>query len=425
MGLKYKSKKNRYKVTRIKKSKVKTTRRKYSNKKRNTRKYKGGMPKKTKSLSEEEAESARIQINALPNLKSQKSSLPNSANVVGPDYEPSEIIKAIREKYEDTQERGLINYLINQRQGKLRAAEGSITFLEFPDAVNGRVPDNIVPIGILLKFVVVKDTTENYRLLYSVAHYPHVTWIEWFIKKYFDNELNFLGWPGRNVVLITPEMLLKIDDELIPYTGFGVLSTKTFTNFDIEVFITEYLIRNITVTDILTGEIRPFDPTKDSFIIESKELAHSSLPINSNIPNLEKNERGENSVFSASEGAVFSNGTLELDTSSGHYRPSYKQSVAVTKPLLESKGYTDLKVLVPPSDKQHYRAYFGNANLPEVRSLRDDVYNKRVYDAARQLLSSVKYIDPENEVTKQTQIVTATQEEDFSEFTSSRKNKIN
>ena len=416
----YKSK--RKKVYNRNKTRSKSRRKnKYSNKKkvnkRVTRKYKGGMDqpqvKRPKPITEAEKETARLQINALPNLKSQKSSLPNSANVVGPDYEYSDIIEAIREKYKDTGELQLINNLIYQRQGKLRAADGSINFLEFPNAENGHVPPRTVPIGILLKFVVVKDTTKRYRLLYSVAHYPHVTWIEWFIKKYFDNGLNFLGWPGRNVVLITPDMLSKIDNELMPITRFGVLATKTFSSFNVENFIIEYLIRNIIVTDIQTGGIRPFNPTKDSFIIESTELAHSNLPVNSNILNLEKNENDENIVFSASEGAVFSNGTLELDTSSGHYRPENKQVIIVNVPLLELKGYTDLKVLVPPPDKPHYRAYITNADIRQTRAFSNNTYNKLAYDAARQLLSSVKYIDPENELTRENQIGMASQEEDF------------
>ena len=295
-----------------------------------------------------------------------------------------------------------------------RAAEGPITFFEFPDAVNDHVPPGTVPIGILLKFVVVQDIRETYRLLYSVAHYPHVTWIEWFIKKYFDNELIFLGWPGRNVVLITPDMLSKIDNELMPITGFGVLATKTFRRrFNVENFIIEYLMRNIMLTD-KTGESREFNPEIDAYFIETTELEHSAIPVNSNITNLKQNGRHENNVYSASEGAVLSDGSIIIDSSSGHFQPTNKQVIDVMMPLLISKGYTNLTVLLPPPDKPNYRIYITNAKLPR-RSPKEGVYDKRQYLAARGLLSSVSYMgnmdDPA--ITKQIDRASATLPEDF------------
>jgi hypothetical protein len=264
----------------------------------------------------------------------------------------------------------IIRAEMEKRKGKIRCPSGQISFNELPDYAD--LPSNI-PYDNLLKFVIVLDAdTDEFIIIWSQANILHVDYAEEYIKKYFDDNLNYIGDRGKIPVYITPDIIEAINSEQqVQNSSFNLLWERSMNAINYNRIVTEYLIRT-----------QGFNPATHIHLLPRPEVSHSCLANNFNGHNLELSQDTTANIYGGFEAVIFHGGTIIVNDQSGHYQTDRDTLIGLLKDLLEAKGYTGLVILVPPPGKPHYRTYITN-NLDIYQNAVSGTYNEEAYNEAR------------------------------------------
>jgi hypothetical protein len=264
----------------------------------------------------------------------------------------------------------IIRAEMEKRKGKIRCPFGQISFNELPDYDD--LSDDF-PYNNLLKFVIVLDSdTNEFIIIWSRANILHIDYAEEYIKKYFDDSFKYLKTGNRKIpVYITPDIIEVINSEQqVKVPGFNLLWERSMNARNYNRIVTEYLTRT-----------QGFNPATHIHLLPRPEVSHSCLANNFNGHNLVSAQDGRANIYGGFE-AVIINRTIIVNDQSGHYQTDRNTLITLLYQLLESKGYTDLVILVPPPDKPHYRTYI--TNNPEIYlDAVSGTYNENAYNRAR------------------------------------------
>jgi hypothetical protein len=269
----------------------------------------------------------------------------------------------------------IIRAEMEKRKGKIRCPFGQISFNELPDYAD--LPRDF-PYDNLLKFVIVLDAdTNEFIIIWSQANILHIDYAEEYIKKYFDDNLNYIGANPENrkiPVYITPDIIEAINSEQrLRDDSFNLLWERSMNAINYNRIVTEYLTRT-----------QGFNPATHIHLLPRPEVSHSCLANNFNGHNLKLAEDGQANIYGGFEAVIFDN-TIIVNDQSGHYQTNRNTLITLLKDLLEAKGYTGLVILVPPPDKPHYRTYI--TNNPDIyQNAVSGIYNEAAYNEARRTM---------------------------------------